>query len=214
MIAGQVHLAVASSRPRLATDPHSTTPRVSFAAIVGFMGELVERVDEHDRILGVVDRGRAIQERWLHRVATVVCRDSASRILVHRRAETDSLFPGQYNWLIGGAVAVGESYLDAASRELVEELGVRGRTRFLFKFLCHGAIAPYWLGLHETVIDQDVLPDPSEIAWHDWIPESRLRDAMRQRPFVPDSIDAFRRYSLLTGDLRMPAGEVHEEGSR
>ncbi|MEU2254180.1 NUDIX domain-containing protein [Nocardia xishanensis] len=181
---------------------------------MGFVGELVERVDEHDRILGVVDRGRAIQERWLHRVAAVVCRDSAGRILVHRRPETDSLFPGHYNWLIGGAVAVGESYRDGAGRELVEELGVLGRTRFLFKFLCHGAIAPYWLGLHETAIDQDVFPDPSEIAWHDWVPESKLRDVMRQWPFVPDSIEAFSRYSVLTGDLRRPTGEVHGEGGR
>ncbi len=98
-------------------------------------------------------------------------------------------------------MAVGESYRDAASRELAEELGVRCRPRFLFKFLCHGAIAPYWLGLHETVVDQDVLPDPSEIAWYDWVPKSKLRNDMRQRPFVPDSIEAFSRYSALTGDL-------------
>lgn len=99
------------SRPRLTTNPHNTTPRVSFAGIVGLMGELVERVDEHDRILGVVDRGRAIQERWLHRVATVVCRDSGSRILVHQRPQTDSLFPGHYNWFSRVASALAGVHL-------------------------------------------------------------------------------------------------------
>lgn len=56
-------------------------------AMVRVMGELVERVDSRDRVLGVVDRGEAIENRWLHRVATTVCRDTEGRILVHRRAE-------------------------------------------------------------------------------------------------------------------------------
>ncbi|MFF1605072.1 hypothetical protein ACFVYV_48275, partial [Streptomyces mirabilis] len=51
------------------------------------MGEMVERVDEQDRTLGVVDRGEAIRRRWLHRVATTVCRDPDGRFLVHRRPD-------------------------------------------------------------------------------------------------------------------------------
>ncbi|WP_067836805.1 NUDIX hydrolase [Nocardia lijiangensis] len=158
------------------------------------MGELVERVDEHDRVLDIVDRDKAIRARWLHRVATVVCRDDAGRIFVHRRPEDSTRFPGYYNWLIGGAVAVGESYEDAARRELTEELRASGRIRFVLKFLCQGAIAPYWLGLHEAVIDRAVAPDPSEIGWYDWLPETDLRKALRQWAFVPDSIEAFAKY--------------------
>ncbi|MFC9130637.1 NUDIX domain-containing protein [Streptomyces sp. NPDC057099] len=64
-----------------------------------------------------VERG---ERRWLHRVATTVCRDSEGRVLVHRRQEGVSRFPGQCNWLIGGAAEVGESYEEAAARELTE----------------------------------------------------------------------------------------------
>lgn len=74
----------------------------------------MERVDEQDRVLGVVDRGDAVRNRWLHRIATTVCRDPEGRFLVHRRSDGVSRFPGQYNWLIGGAVDVGESYASAA----------------------------------------------------------------------------------------------------
>ncbi|MGW0182924.1 NUDIX hydrolase [Nocardia sp. NPDC003345] len=168
------------------------------------MGELVERVDERDQVLGVVDRSAAIRAHWLHRVATIVCRDRANRILLHRRPETDALFPGHYNWLIGGAVAVGESYEQAAARELSEELRVTDRPRFLFKFLCQGAIAPYWLGLHDIVIDSGITPDPSEIAWHDWVPETRLPDLIRRHRFVPDSIEALSLYTS-----RGPIPPVH-----
>lgn len=164
------------------------------SVIVGGMGELVERVDERDRVLGVVDRGEAIENGWLHRVSTTVCRDPEGRVLVHRRAEHVSRFPGRYNWLIGGAAEVGETYEEAAARELTEELGVRAPVRFVFKFLCRGEIGPYWLGVHEAVVGEAVAPDPSEIAWHGWVTEAGLREALRRWPFVPDGLDVLRRY--------------------
>ncbi|GHE60843.1 NUDIX hydrolase [Streptomyces capitiformicae] len=159
--------------------------------------ELVERVDERDEVLGVVDRGEAIRRGWLHRIATVVCRDLGGRVLVHRRPDDASRFPGHLNWMLGGATEVGESYEDAAARELAEELGVRVRPRFVFKYRCAGAISPYWLGLHEVVVTEPVAPDSSEIAWHDWLTEAELVDVVRDRAFVPDAREAFDRYRAL-----------------
>ncbi|QDN82747.1 NUDIX domain-containing protein [Streptomyces sp. S1A1-7] len=167
------------------------------------MGEMVERVDEQDRTVGVVDRGEAIRRRWLHRVATTVCRDPDGRILVHRRPDHVSRFPGQYNWLVGGAVGVGETYPAAASRELAEELGVHTPTRFLFKYLCRGVISPYWLGL--AVLDRPVVPDASEVAWHAWLTPVELRAAMYDTMFVPDARDAFVRYQ---GEHAGPRGPL------
>ncbi|MFD3374835.1 MULTISPECIES: NUDIX hydrolase [unclassified Streptomyces] len=169
-------------------------------------GEPVERVDEHDQVLGIVDRGEAIRRGWLHRVATVVCRDTEGRILVHRRPEHATRFPGRYNWLLGGAVEVGESYEEAATRELKEELGIRVTVRFAFKYLCRGEISRYWMAVHEAVINEavtggDVTPDPSEIAWHDWLPEAALRQRLWQWPFVSDSREAFLKYDALSGTL-------------
>ncbi|MFF7167022.1 NUDIX hydrolase [Streptomyces sp. NPDC008086] len=156
--------------------------------------ELVERVDEHDEIVGVVSRSEAIRQGWPHRIATVVCRDPAGRTLVHRRPDHAARFPGGFNWLLGGAVEVGESYEEAAARELAEELGVRVFPRFVLKFPCAGAISPYWLGLHEVVVTGPVEPDPEEIAWHDWLTDLELAELVRHEAFVPDAREAFHRY--------------------
>ncbi|MGW0909646.1 NUDIX hydrolase [Streptomyces sp. NPDC002853] len=167
------------------------------------MTELVERVDEHDEVLAVVDRAEAIRHKWLHRVATIVCRDTTGRIFVHRRPDdmsrfpgqfNMSRFPGQFNWMLGGAADVGESYEEAAARELAEELGVQGRPRFVLKFRCAGVISPYWLGLHEVVVNEPVRPDPSEVAWHAWMTERELADLVRHKAFVPDAREAHERY--------------------
>ncbi|MFI5756291.1 NUDIX hydrolase [Streptomyces sp. NPDC051569] len=161
------------------------------------MGELVERVDEQDHVVAVVDRGEAIRERWPHRIATIVCRSGDGRILVHRRPDDVSRFPGQFNWMLGGAVDVGESYEEAAARELAEELGVHADPRFVLKFLCDGVISPYWLGLHEAVITAPVQPDPQEVAWFDWLTETELEEIVRRSEFVPDAREAFDRYRAM-----------------
>ncbi|MDT0379818.1 NUDIX domain-containing protein [Streptomyces sp. DSM 42041] len=171
------------------------------------MSELVDRVDAYDRIVGPgpVERSEALRNRWLHRIATLVCRDGEGRILVHRRPDDSTLFPGRYNWMLGGAARSGETYAQAAARELTEELGVRAPVRRVLTFLCHGAISPYWRGLHETVVDcTAVAPDPSEIAWHAWLTEAELHRAVADadRPFVPDGIEALDRYSRGRARIR------------
>jgi len=161
------------------------------------MGELVERVDEHDQVIGVVDRAEAIRQGWLHRIATVACRDEAGRFFVHRRAYDMSRFPGQYNWLVGGAADPGESYQQAAARELAEELGVHAVPRPVLTFLCAGAISPYWLGIHEAVVTTPIRPCPREIAWHAWLTEPELLDLVAHPDFVPDARTAFTHYQSL-----------------
>jgi 8-oxo-dGTP pyrophosphatase MutT (NUDIX family) len=156
--------------------------------------ELVEHVDEHDRVLGVVERDEAVRENWPHRIAATICRDREGRILVLRRAETLSRFPGYYDVLVGGAVDVGESYEEAAARELTEELGVREPVRFLFKFLCRDGISPIWLGVHEAVVPEALVPDPGEIGWQDWLTVAELHEIVDQWRFVPGGREALRRY--------------------
>jgi 8-oxo-dGTP pyrophosphatase MutT (NUDIX family) len=162
---------------------------------VGPVDELVERVDDHDHVLGaVVSRRQATREGWLFRVAVTVCRDARGRILVHRRADRLSRFPGFYEVQAGGAVHVGETYEQAAARELAEELGVRVLPRLLFTFLNRSGLTPHWLGVHEAVLPAAVVPDPAEVAWHGWLTEPELRSALRDWRFTPDSHEAVTRY--------------------
>ncbi|MEU9620917.1 MULTISPECIES: NUDIX domain-containing protein [unclassified Streptomyces] len=163
------------------------------------MSEIVERVDEQDRVMRPVERGEAVRKGWLYRMAMVLVRDRSGHYLVHQRPKDASRFPGEYSWLVAGAVAVGESYEAAASRELLEELGVRSPVRPLFKFLCQGELSPYWFAVHEAVVeDRHVAANRSEIAWHDWLAEGELAQAMEQWDFVSDSRDAYARYLALT----------------
>ncbi|GHE43486.1 putative Nudix hydrolase [Streptomyces longispororuber] len=164
------------------------------SAIVCVVDELVERVDAQDRVLGVVSRWRAVREGWLHRVASVVCRDGGGRFLVHRRAEHLSRFPGHYELGVGGAAGVGESYEEAAVRELGEELGTAATVCLRFRFLNRSGLSPHWLGVCDAVLAEIPAPDPDEVAWHGWLTESEVQRALREWTFTPDSQEVFGRY--------------------
>ncbi|MFG2307401.1 NUDIX domain-containing protein [Streptomyces sp. NPDC048566] len=147
----------------------------------------------------VVGRREAVRRGWLHRIAVTLCRDDRGRVLVHRRSKHLSRFPGLHEVVVGGAVNVGESYEQAAARELAEELGARCRPRLLFTFLNRSGVSPHWLGVHEALVPDTVVPDPDEVAWYTWLTEPDLDSALREWRFTPDSHEAFTRYRAFRG---------------
>jgi isopentenyldiphosphate isomerase len=86
--------------------------------------ELVDVVDEDDRVLRTVPRSTMRAENLRHRAVFVLVRSSSRRVLVHRRSERKDVWPGWWDLAVGGVVAAGETYDDAVRRELAEELGL------------------------------------------------------------------------------------------
>src|SRR6187401_3434884 len=101
--------------------------------------ELIEVVDSDDVVVEIVDRERVRSERLRHRTAFVVVRSTRGEILAHRRAETKSFAPGEWDLGFGGGVAVGESYEAAAARELAEEAGISTPLRLVSEYFYEGA---------------------------------------------------------------------------
>lgn len=88
-------------------------------------GEAVEVVDADGTVLAVVTRAEMRRCRLRHRTVAVAVVDSGGqRLLVHRRADWKDVWPARWDVAFGGVVAVGETWTDAARRELAEEAGV------------------------------------------------------------------------------------------
>ncbi|MGW6912344.1 NUDIX hydrolase [Kitasatospora sp. NPDC054939] len=157
--------------------------------------ELLDVVDEHDRVTGTAPRGEVYRLGLTHRCVFVLVRDPEGRIFVHRRTDTKLFAPGAYDMFVGGVVGAGEGYREAAVREAEEELGVTGvRPRPLFKFLFHRPGLSWWCDLYEADWDGPVAPQESEVAWYAWLTEEELAQRLAVDDFVPDGREAYRRY--------------------
>ncbi|MEV7415714.1 NUDIX domain-containing protein [Streptomyces sp. NPDC089919] len=168
--------------------------------------EILDVVDEHDRVVGRAPRGEVYARGLRHRCVFVLARDAAGRIFVHRRTATKLVFPSLYDMFVGGVVGAGESYEGAALREAEEELGVSGLAQPapLFTFLYEGAGGQsWWSAVHEVRWDGPVAPQVSEVDWYDFLPEEEVLGLLGTWDWVPDGLEAYRRLRLHRG---LPAG--------
>ena len=88
--------------------------------------ELVDIVDEHDNVVDTVTRREMRARRLRHRAVYIAVQHTDGRLLVHQRSHDKDVMPGAWDIAVGGVVGTGESYDDAAVRELAEEIGVEG----------------------------------------------------------------------------------------
>ena len=90
----------------------------------GAGAELVEVVDESGAVVEVVTRAAMRARNLRHRSTFVVVVTTAGEVVAHRRADDKDVWPGRWDLGFGGVVGVGESWWQAAVRELAEEAGV------------------------------------------------------------------------------------------
>lgn len=82
--------------------------------------EIVDLVDENDRVIGRAPRREVRARNLLHREVAAIVRNPRGEIYVHRRTGTKDVFPGMHDMFIAGVVTSGESYEDSIKRELSE----------------------------------------------------------------------------------------------
>ncbi|SDD40791.1 NUDIX domain-containing protein [Streptomyces prasinopilosus] len=164
--------------------------------------EILDVVDEHDRVTGRAPRGEAYARGLRHRCAFVLVRDAEDRIFVHRRTPTKLIHPSLYDMFVGGVVGAGESYAEAALREAEEELGVSGlpRPSHLFTFLYDaGDGRSWWSAVHEVRCDLPVRPQPEEVAWHAFLTEPELERRLGDWDWAPDGLEAYEQLRARRG---------------
>lgn len=88
--------------------------------------EMVDVVNEADEVIGSAPRKGIHNTELRHRSAHIFLIDSKGRIWLEKRASTTDTYPGYYSSSAAGHISRGESYLEGAQREALEELGIQG----------------------------------------------------------------------------------------
>ncbi|WP_328406012.1 NUDIX domain-containing protein [Streptomyces sp. NBC_00390] len=164
--------------------------------------EILDIVDESDRVIGQAPRAEVYARGLRHRCVFVQARDAEGRVFVHRRTPEKLVFPSLYDMFVGGVVGAGESNDEAALREAEEELGVSGLPCPvpLFTFLYDGGGHPartWWSYVYEVRCDLPVNPQAEEVAWHAFLSPHELERRLGEWDWVPDGLEAYRRLTAF-----------------
>ena len=91
------------------------------------MPEFLEVVDEKNRVLGLAPRRKCHERGLLHKSVHVWVEDGRGRVFLQKRGALTDRFPLHWDSSCAGHVSPGESFEQAAARELREELGLAGK---------------------------------------------------------------------------------------
>lgn len=99
--------------------------------------DIFDIVDESDKVVGQATRSEAHAKGLRHRAVHVLVFNAEGELFMQKRSKTKDTWPGAWDSSCSGHVDAGEDYLEAALRELEEELGYQpeNELEFLFKLL-------------------------------------------------------------------------------
>jgi isopentenyl-diphosphate delta-isomerase len=132
-------------------------------------------VDENDEPVGAAPIEEVYQKGLRHRIARVMVEDGEGNIALQKRSSTIIGYPNCWDNSAGGHVDEGESYEQAAERELLEEIGIKGELQVSGGFSTNALrdndrIVNRFSRVYKVTVDQNVSfvvhkKEVSEVRW-------------------------------------------------
>jgi len=163
------------------------------------MTETLDLVDEKDEIIGTASRKECHEKKLRHRGVQVFVMNEEGDLFIQKRSNKKDIFPGLSEGGITGHVLTGETYKEAAIRELKEELGIEAkeqdlREMFDFKMLFENE--------HELVksfileYDGQIKIDNNEVVSGKFYSIDEIRNMIKEneKEFTPAFLIGFDKY--------------------
>ena len=165
--------------------------------------EMVDIVDQDDRVIRRATRADVRAHNLRHRAAYILVFNGNGQLFVHQRTAGKDVYPGYFDVAVGGVAAAGESYEDAARRELLEELGVSAvPLRRVLQFQYEDASNQVNGTLFTCTYDGPVTLQADEIVSGDWLDLDVVIERMQRDRFCPDGTEALYRYLDCLNNVR------------
>lgn len=142
-------------------------------------------VDENDEVIGSAQLSAAILNNQLRRVARIFVVNEASQFLLQKRSQVVN-HPGLYDVSAGGHVDVDESYAEAATRELREELGITTDlpTPFITSYRSQSEYSFCTMYVVRIKSDRPITFDPHEIELVVWKSKTEIDIMIKNDPHL------------------------------
>lgn len=159
--------------------------------------EYLDIVDETDRPLGKDTRANIHARHLIHRGVHVFIVNQQGELLIQKRAAARDYYPGHWDASLGAQVRSGESYAQAASRELNEELGISvAELKQIAKYRSFSSRQREIRTLFLTAHDGPFRLDQNEVEQTEFVPPDEIKIFLETgtRRFTQGFIKSFEHY--------------------
>ena len=146
--------------------------------------EIFDVVNSLDEVIGTASRAAVHAKQLRHRSAHILVFNSSGELYLQKRSLNKDTSPGLWDTSAAGHVGNGESYRDAAGRELHEELGLPLETTLepLFKLDANFITGFEFVWVYRGIATAMLIPDPVEISEGRWSDVTQLEEWIKCRP--------------------------------
>ncbi len=148
------------------------------------MQELLDIVDENNQVVGSAPYDDVYAKRLNHRIVHVLIFNDKGEVFLQQLSAKKKFCPGHWGTSAGGHVKRGETYEQAAKRELKEELGVNVPLTNILE-------APYdhykmrkFVQVFRGVSEGPFNLDPEESAGGRWFSVADVKDMVRKNQMI------------------------------
>lgn len=161
------------------------------------MEEILDLVDENDRIIGNAPRSDCHGDpRCMHRAVHLFVLNRQREIYLQKRSGDKRVQPGKWDTSVGGHIATGEKTVDALFREAYEELGLNGFSpTFMYRYIMRNDFESELINTFVCIWDKELTPDPQEISYGCFWREEEIVAALGGCTFTPNFEDEFQRFT-------------------
>lgn len=165
--------------------------------------ELFYLVDEHDQVIGSVPRHVAHSDpSQIHRAVTILLLNSQDEVLLQQRSLTKDTCPGFWDISTSGHVTYGQTYDQAATKELEEEVGIQANLQTVGKVLVRVPTESEYVMLYLGHTTQTKIQfDSTEVATTQWLPFGELTHFIDTHDFAPISKSVLTQLGYLPNHL-------------
>ena len=150
--------------------------------------EVVAIVNRKNRVVGEAKRGEMRRRNLIHRATYILVFNHQGQLFVQKRTMSKDLYPGYFDIATGGVVLSGESYEEAAIRELQEELGATAELTALFDAYFAEPNNKVWGRVFRCRHDGPFHLQESEVESGSFMTIAEILAAADETAFTPDGL--------------------------
>jgi 8-oxo-dGTP pyrophosphatase MutT (NUDIX family) len=155
---------------------------------------MCEILGKNNTVLGIVSRKEAREHKYKLKAALTMVTNSKGEYFLAKRSPNKKIFPGLWALGAGGAVTAGESFKEAAKRELFEELGVKALPKYLFDFEYTDYFGSYYAKVFLAKWDKKITLQKEEYTQGKWLSEKEVLEIAKEKKLAPDTKLFFEKY--------------------
>lgn len=163
------------------------------------MPELLDVIDENDNVIGREERDVCLEKKLLHRAIHVFVFNSGGELLLQKRSAQKKTYPGVWTSSCSGHVSAGQSYEEAAVREIEEELGIKVGKKDLIeiaKFFDKNPVDTELAKVYRISHDGPFDFGKEEVDEVKFLPVEKVKEELKSFPenYTPDFAFAFSKF--------------------